>query len=99
MGGSDGRDGAFSGSANPVRGAAGGESVLEGLTGNRRAMVERRTAQIPRRLKGVYLRAVSGKSRTAAVHAHCYECIGWVRGEVKKCTAEACALYPYRPEK
>lgn len=67
----------------------------------REQQIEERLKQIPD-LKGyrkVYTKAVSHKSRNAAVKAFCLECVGWEREEVKKCTDLACPLYGYRPYK
>lgn len=47
--------------------------------------------------RGVYKRAVTTKSRAAAVHAKCLECCGWQRVEVANCTVQGCPLWRYRP--
>ena len=60
------------------------------------AIAERLT-EMPNGLRGGYLKAMRGKSPTAAIQAHCLECMGWNRAETPRCTASACALYPYRP--
>ena len=44
----------------------------------------------------MYLRAMSGKSRKAAVRVNCLMCCGWQVNEVRLCTAKNCPLYPYR---
>lgn len=31
-----------------------------------------------------------------AIRNHCLECVGWESGEVQKCSAPACWLWPYR---
>ena len=54
---------------------------------------------IPKYYQGIYRRAMSGKSRKAAVHAFCLECVGWERNEIALCTDRECPLYPYRPYK
>jgi hypothetical protein len=54
-------------------------------------------AQMPPIYRGGYLDALAGKSLRAAVNAHCLECVGWQREEVKRCTAYGCAMYGYRP--
>lgn len=59
--------------------------------------VERKLADTPKKYQQVYLRAISGKSRKAAVRSFCIECVGWQISEVRKCTCTACQLYPYRP--
>ena len=52
--------------------------------------------RIPLAYRDRYRRAISGKSRTAAVRAFCLECAGWAPKEVRHCTAQGCPLYPYR---
>ena len=50
---------------------------------------------IPEQYQGLYKKAMSGKSRTAAVKAKCLECCCWEMGETKDCKVPACPLYPY----
>lgn len=64
---------------------------------NRQQRITERRAQMPRVYRGIYEKAVSGKSRKAAMHAFCLECMGWQIGEVYRCTDCACPLFPYRP--
>ena len=59
--------------------------------------IARRLEGVPETMRRTYLRAVSGKSKPAAIKAFCAECVGWDRDEVRLCTAPACPLYPYRP--
>lgn len=61
------------------------------------AKIARRLEDVPETMRRTYLRAVGGKSKPAAIRAFCAECVGWVRDEVRLCTAPACPLYPYRP--
>ncbi len=58
-----------------------------------------RLAQIPARQRPIFLRAWTGKSRKAAIRAFCLECVGYQSAEVNRCTAPACALYPYRRDR
>ncbi len=51
---------------------------------------------VPRKFQRLYERAMSGKSRKAAIRAHCLMCMGWQPHEVPLCTAPGCPLYPYR---
>jgi hypothetical protein len=51
---------------------------------------------IPKKYRGIYDRAMTGRSQAAAIRAHCLMCVGWQREEVKLCTAPTCPLYPYR---
>lgn len=61
-----------------------------------RKIAERR-AQIPKLYRGIYDKAISGRSRKAAMHSFCVECCGFQIAEVFNCSDPACPLYPYRP--
>jgi hypothetical protein len=41
---------------------------------------------IPTKYEKLYKRAMSGKSRKAAIRAFCLECVGWSEYEVSVCT-------------
>ena len=51
---------------------------------------------VPKLYAGLYKKAMSGKSRKAAMHVFCAECVGWVCSEIKRCADKGCPLYPYR---
>ena len=74
------------------------KNALSGLPARQKAQVGARLEEMPVTFRGRYIRAMLGKTPTTAIEAHCYECIGWNRGDVGACTALACSLYPYRPE-
>lgn len=59
--------------------------------------IAERRAQMPRAYRGIYDRAMNGKSRKAAMRAFCLECVMWQVNEVLQCTDAACPLHPYRP--
>ena len=59
--------------------------------------IAERRKQIPAKYKGIYDKALRGRSLKTAVHAQCLECVGWQLREVEKCTDTACPLFPYRP--
>lgn len=61
------------------------------------AKIQKRRSDMPVSYRGIYDRAMSGKSKAAAIHAFCLECMGWQREEVRLCTSPACPLFPYRP--
>ena len=61
------------------------------------AAIARRLSDMPETCRRTYLRAMQGRSMSAAVKAFCMECVSWDRSEVARCTAPACPLYPYRP--
>jgi len=54
-------------------------------------------SNIPRAYQATYKKAMSGKSRRAAIRAFCAECCGYEIKEVYVCTDSHCPLYPYRP--
>jgi len=45
----------------------------------------------------VYRKAMTGKSRVAAIRAKCQDCCLWDKAEIADCRAPTCPLYPYRP--
>ena len=58
--------------------------------------VASRASDVPDHCRKLYRRAMTGKSRRAAIRAHCLMCVGYAPSEVRRCTATACPLYPYR---
>lgn len=73
---------------------SGGTSADEnGRLGPERA---RRLADVPAKYRDLYRRAYAGKSRKAAIRAHCLECVYWSADEVRRCTAPACPLFEFR---
>jgi hypothetical protein len=53
--------------------------------------------EVPKKYRGLYERAMQGKSRKAAMHAFCLECCYWQIKEVQLCSDTGCPLFPYRP--
>ena len=51
---------------------------------------------VPKKYRRLYQKAMSGKSRRAALRCHCLMCVSWRASEVTLCTAPTCPLYPYR---
>ena len=54
------------------------------------------TRDTPPKYRAMYKRAMTGKSRKAAMQVFCAECVGYVSAEIKLCTDKGCPLYPYR---
>lgn len=52
--------------------------------------------EVPRKYRGIYERAMSGRSLKASARSHCLMCCGWDAGEVRRCTAVQCPLHPHR---
>ena len=44
-----------------------------------------------------YLKTRKPQTRTQAINAHCYECMGYCADGAEDCGSEACALYPFHP--
>lgn len=55
-----------------------------------------RPRDVPSKYQGLYDKAMSGKSRRAAIRIFCLECTGYNFKEVAKCPAIHCPLHPYR---
>jgi hypothetical protein len=51
---------------------------------------------VPKKYRQLHQKAMSGKSRRAAIRCHCLMCVGWSAKEVVGCTATGCPSYPYR---
>lgn len=67
------------------------------MSANRQEQIAARLAQMQKQYRPTYNRAMTGKSRKAAMRAFCAECCGWEIREVFLCTDLGCPLYPYRP--
>ena len=57
----------------------------------------KRLTEMPTDYQRTYMRAMTGKSRQAAMDAFCQMCVCWQREEVRKCSDPACPLYRHRP--
>lgn len=68
-------------------------STTEGQSAARAHIIE----HAPPSARNLLRRAYSGKSRTAGVKAFCLRCVGYVRADVRNCSAPACPLFEYRP--
>ncbi len=53
-------------------------------------------SDIPKKYRATYDRAMSGKSRKAAVRAYCLSCMDWRESEVRLCPTKTCPLHRYR---
>ncbi|MBL7186679.1 MAG: hypothetical protein ISS70_10175 [Phycisphaerae bacterium] len=67
------------------------------MTAMRQEQINMRLNQMPQTCRGVYRKAVSGKSLRAAVNAFCLECVGYQRIEIHLCTDLGCPLFAQRP--
>ena len=63
----------------------------------RRAAIERRAQDMPRRYRRPYIRAAAGTAAPRrAIRAFCIQCVCYERKEVALCTSLACPLWAYR---
>ena len=51
----------------------------------------------PKSYQGIMERAYTGNSRTTAIKATCLRCVGYVKADIRGCTALACPLWTFRP--
>jgi len=64
---------------------------------------EEELERIPVSKQGIYAKAVGlngeKKSKTFAIKAMCYSCIGWedISNSIRNCGVSECPLYPHRP--
>ena len=72
---------------------------LDGARQDAREALLQKLRDMPSLYRRFYLKALTGKSRRAAMKVHCLECAGWSRGEVALCESAACALWAYRAYK
>ena len=72
---------------------------LDGVRPDAREALLQRLRQMPSLYRRFYLKALTGRSRKAAMKVHCLECAGWSRTEVALCDSVSCALWGYRPYK
>ena len=63
----------------------------------RERQIAERRAHMPKQYRSVYDRAMTGRSRKAAMRAFCVACCGYEIREVFICSDLACPLWPYRP--
>jgi hypothetical protein len=64
-----------------------------------RDRISQRLAYIPKAYQGVWMRALHGRAKAAAIKAKCQDCVGWedVAKNVGMCAAVTCPLWPHRP--
>ena len=53
-------------------------------------------AGMPKRLHPIYRRAMGGKSRKAAIRAHCLASQGWDPEAIRECSSRMCPTWCYR---
>ena len=63
----------------------------------RKQKIARRMAEIPKKYRKIYKKAVETNSKTEAIKALCLECVCWQKNEIINCSCLACPLYGLRP--
>ena len=53
-------------------------------------------AGVPESLKPTFIRAYQG-SKAAGIKSFCLSCVGFVKADIRSCTARGCPLYVHRP--
>ena len=53
--------------------------------------------QLLPKYRGIFDRAVAGKSRADAIHAGCLICLSCDTKAIRNCQEETCPYHPYRP--
>ena len=64
---------------------------------NREQKINERLAQMPKKYRATYRRAVKGRSLRACINAFCLECCMYQSQEVRLCTDCGCPLWTVRP--
>ncbi|MGA2915457.1 MAG: hypothetical protein ABSE89_05475 [Sedimentisphaerales bacterium] len=59
--------------------------------------IAQRLAEIPKKYRKIYRKAVETNNKQAAIDAFCLECVCWQKNEVKNCSCPACPLFGVRP--
>ena len=63
----------------------------------RKQRIARRIAEMPKKYRKIYRKAVEGNNKDAAIQAFCLECVCWQKNEITNCPCLACPLYGLRP--
>jgi hypothetical protein len=63
----------------------------------RKQKIARRLAEIPKKYRKIYKKAVETNSKPEAIKAFCLECVCWQKNEIINCSCLACPLYGLRP--
>jgi len=63
----------------------------------RKQKIARRIAEIPKKYRKIYKKAVEDNSKTAAIQSFCLECVCWQKNEVINCSCPTCPLFDVRP--
>lgn len=73
------------------------EHQIETSENKRQQKISKRIAEIPKRYRKIYKKAVETNSKAAAIKAFCLECVCWQKNEVINCSCLACPLFGVRP--
>jgi hypothetical protein len=72
-------------------------SALQQLRKNVNKAQEKVLSECPVSYRRIFERAFNGGSKSAGIRAFCLRCVGYLRNDVRDCTAYGCPLHPYRP--
>jgi hypothetical protein len=63
----------------------------------RKQRIAHRIAEMPKKYRKIYRKAVEDNNKNAAIQAFCLECVCWQKNEIVNCPCLACPLYGLRP--
>jgi hypothetical protein len=63
----------------------------------RKQKVASRIAEIPKKYRKIYRKAVQDNNKNAAIQSFCLECVCWQKNEITNCSCLACPLFGLRP--
>lgn len=72
-------------------------SQKQDIAAMRRQKIALRIAEIPKKYRKIYKKAVETNNKNEAVKALCLECVCWQKNEIINCPCLACPLYGLRP--
>jgi hypothetical protein len=63
----------------------------------RKQKIARKIAEMPKKYRKIYRKAVENNNKDAAIQAFCLECVCWQKNEITNCPCLACPLFGLRP--
>lgn len=67
------------------------------IEAERNRQIAKIMAGIPQAYRGIYKKALAGKSLAAIVKAKCLDCTNWQRTEITLCPCYSCPMWLRRP--
>jgi hypothetical protein len=67
--------------------------VSESLNSEQSAVL----AEVPTSYRTIFKKAFTTNRKTLGIKAFCLRCVGYLREDVRNCTAKGCPLWTHRP--